>query len=66
MTLSLYSVFIIQNISQYHNDPNGQEGLQVATSLTEFDFIVGCHKASLHRGVRKTDGMVMERHDGIT
>ena len=58
--------FRVQNGSLYRHNPNGQDGLRVATPLTAFDFIVGCHKASLHKGVRKTYGMVMERHYGIT
>jgi len=58
--------FQVQNSQLYCCNRNGHGGLRVATSLTAFDLIVGCHQDWLHKGVRKTYGMVMERHYGIT
>ncbi|KAF8533221.1 hypothetical protein BDD12DRAFT_810356 [Trichophaea hybrida] len=39
------SHFRVQNRSLCSHNPNGQDGLRVATPLTAFDFIVGCYKA---------------------
>ena len=58
--------FRVHNGSLYRRNPNGDEGLRVAHILLAFEFIAACHKAALHKGVKKTYTLVSERYYGIS
>jgi hypothetical protein len=58
--------FRIKNGLLYRNNPSGDDALRVAHQLSAYDYIVGCHKAVLHKGIRKTYALVTERYYGIS